>query len=71
MVLSAGPVRQTVRGSLGGVPQGSIIGLLEKPPLDWTPTDIWVGVRGQGLGEEVVMKDTSVCFDIRDYCKSS
>lgn len=33
IVLSAAPVRQTVRGSLGGVPQGSIIGLLEKPPL--------------------------------------
>lgn len=31
MVLSAAPVRQTVRGSLAGVPQGSVIGLLEKP----------------------------------------
>lgn len=32
MVLSAAPVRQTVRGSLAGVPQGSVIGLLEPPP---------------------------------------
>lgn len=32
MVLSAAPVQQTVRGSLAGVPQGSVIGLLEKPP---------------------------------------
>lgn len=31
MVLSAAPVRQTVRGSLAGVPQGSVIGPLEKP----------------------------------------
>ncbi|KAJ4922253.1 hypothetical protein JOQ06_019507 [Pogonophryne albipinna] len=32
IALSAAPVRQTVRGSLGGVPQGSAIGLLEKAP---------------------------------------
>ena len=31
IMLSAAPVRQTVRGSLGGVPQGSIIGLLRNP----------------------------------------
>ncbi|AWP06779.1 Hypothetical protein SMAX5B_010893 [Scophthalmus maximus] len=40
MVLSVAPVRQTVRGSLGGVPQCSVIGLLEKIP--WTGhLEIW------------------------------
>lgn len=32
IMLSAATVLQTVRGSLGGVPQGSVIGPLEKPP---------------------------------------
>lgn len=36
IVLSAAPVRQTVRGSLAGIPQGSVIGLLEKPPTPRT-----------------------------------
>ncbi|KAF3851085.1 hypothetical protein F7725_012857 [Dissostichus mawsoni] len=40
IALSAAPVRQTVRGSLGGVPQGSAIGLLEKAPPYRTPTPL-------------------------------
>lgn len=48
-MLSAAPVRQTVRGSLDGVPLGSVIGLLEEPPMDWTPIDR-KGFRGQGVG---------------------
>lgn len=49
IMLSAAPVRQTVRGSLDGVPLGSVIGLLEEPPVDWTPIDR-KGFRGQGVG---------------------
>lgn len=48
IALSAAPVRQTVRGSLGGVPQGSAIGLLEKAPPYRTPT-VRVQVKGRGL----------------------
>ncbi|KAK1892945.1 putative adenylyl-sulfate kinase, partial [Dissostichus eleginoides] len=57
IALSAAPVRQTVRGSLGGVGQGSAIGLLEKAPPYRTPT-----VRSTGGHQESGPGSKETCW---------